>query len=84
MNLAMEFLSDGVRCIAVRKKFQFGLRGNVAGQWTNACQITIRNGVRDEDRIYAVEIDAGNVGRNIRFVLAWLSRQLGCSPRDCR
>ena len=62
--------------IAVGKKFQFGLRCDVARQRTDARQISLGNGIGNEHRTHAVEIKTGNVGRNIRFSLFLYRRGL--------
>ena len=77
MNVAVEFFSDGIGRIAIRKKFQFGLRGNAARQCTDARQISICHSIGDEYRTYAVEIESSNVRGNIGFTLAVNRRDLG-------
>src|SRR5207248_8111911 len=69
MSVAVKFFGDGVSGIAVRQKLQLCLRSYVARQLSNALQVRFRNGVWNEHRLDAAEIESVDVRREIPFCL---------------
>jgi hypothetical protein len=67
MYVAVKFLGDCVGNITVRKKFQFCLLRGLFGGGPYALKVRFGHGVRNEHRIDAVQIEAPNVGSDVRF-----------------
>ena len=71
MNVAVKFLGNGVSRITVGQKLQLCLRRYAARQLSNALQVCFSNGVWNEHRLHAAEIESVDVRREIWFCLGF-------------
>ena len=84
MNVAVKFLGNGVSRITVGQKLQLCLRRYAARQLSNALQVCFSNGVWNEHRLHAAEIESVDVRREICVLPGILTAGLAVVPLAIR